>query len=366
MVFTVLSGILQKHLALTAHSISTRTQLPILSSILVRAKGDSVTLTATDLELSIETTFQCVVDEEGEVAVPAKTFLELLSQVPEGKITLKTSAQNTIQIVGESISSKLQVQPADEFPDIFEETKVAFLTLQPKDMEKITKYTLFATSSEVTKPIWSGVLCERKENEIRFVATDGFRLSLVSIPREEAGEEQKGIVFSSRFLKELGALREDMPIQFYLSDQVNQIVAVQDGVRIAGRKIEGEFPSYSKIIPHEASSKIIVKKDDLLRAVKICSVVARDSTSVLVCELHKDQMRMFAQTASVGESTVTIEGTLKGEENAIAFNPRFLLDGVNAISTDEVVFEMTAPLSPAVLKNTNDESFLHLIMPVRV
>ncbi len=365
MLITVLSGVLQKHIALATHALSTRTQLPILGSFLLHADTTGLTLTATDLELGIQTSVGCTVEEAGDIAVPAKTFSELFAQIPEGKVTLRTEGQ-TLSITGEHIKSKLQVTSPDEFPDIFEDSLHEFLTLMPSEVDRIVKDTLFATSSEVTRPIWSGVLCERKENEIRFVASDGFRLSLVSIPQEKTDEEQKGIVFSSRFLKEVTLLKEDKPIHFFFSDQVNQIVAQQEHIRIAGRKIEGEFPSYGKIIPHETSSQIRIKKEELLRAVRLCAAVAKDASSVIVLDLTKDGLRVSAQTASVGESTVGVEGMLKGEENAIAFNPRFLLDILGALSTEEILFEMTAPLSPGVFKNVGDDSFLHIIMPVRV
>jgi DNA polymerase-3 subunit beta len=152
----------------------------------------------------------------------------------------------------------------------------------------------------------------------------------------------------------------------YISQEHNQVLFEQGDTILLGRLIEAEFPNFAKIIPSDFSVSVSFDREELLKAVKICSVFARDSANIIKLSLAKDYITVSSGSSSVGENTVDVESVLSGEENEIAFNARYLLDFLGNIEEKELIFDMIGPLNPGVFKVKNDESFLHLIMPIRV
>jgi DNA polymerase-3 subunit beta len=152
----------------------------------------------------------------------------------------------------------------------------------------------------------------------------------------------------------------------YISKESSQILFEQGETLLIGRLIDGTFPNYEKIIPTDFSANIQFDREEMLKAVKICSIFARDSANIIKLSLSKNQILVSSKSPSLGENTVTVDATLKGEENEIAFNSRYLIDVLSGITDKELVFEMTGPLNPGVFKIKDDNSYLHLIMPVRL
>ncbi len=360
---TLLSENLQKKLTLANRAISSRNQLPILSCVLLEAKEGQLTICGTDLEIGIETTVAAEVEETGAVAVPAKLFLELISSLPQDKISLRTEG-TTLEVISKKTKTILQTSPQDEFPQLYEEkgNKVAQLT---KGGIKATfGKILFAASNESTRPALSGVLFKKQENTFVVVATDGYRLSLDVLQNQGEGVFEKLLV-PARLLREAVSVFEDKDVILYLSKKNNQLLFEQEGTLLVGRAIDAEFPSYEKIIPTDTASEIRVDREELLKAVKICAIFAREAANIITLSLQKDAVIVKAQSASLGENTVEVGATLQGEENQIAFNARYLLDVLTNIVDNDIAFSMTGPLNPGVFRIQGNPNFLHLIMPIR-
>ena len=220
----------------------------------------------------------------------------------------------------------------------------------------------------MTGPL-SGVLVKKEGAGFLLVATDGYRLSL---KHTTAGQGITGDIASfilpARVFRELLSVKEEEAgdITMYVAKENNQVIFRHGNTVLIGRLIEAEFPNFEKIIPTESSSQIMFDREEILSAVKICSIFARETANIIKFSLRKDRLIVSSQTPSLGENTVEVEAKLTGEENEIAFNARYLQDALSQIDAQELVFEMTGPLNPGVFKVKDDQSFLHLIMPIRI
>lgn len=362
----VLSENLQKKLQLVNHAISNRVQLSILSNLLVQAKESSLTISSTDLEIGIETKIPAEIEEEGELAIPAKLFTELINSLPAEKVSL-VSKDNQIFIESKKTKSTLQTTDKNEFPILYEEKGENIFSMKDQDFKKEMKFIVFSASIESTRPALSGVLIKETEEGVVFVATDGYRLSLKTNKKTSIkNKEKSSLLIPARVIREALALPdEDKEMSIFVSPRNNQVMFNVSDTTIIGRLIEGEFPSYGKIIPTDSSTQVVFDAEELLHAVKTCAVFARESANVVKLSVQKDKIIVSAKTPSLGENSVEVEAKLTGEENEIAFNVRYLMDFLTAVKDEQVIFEMTGPLNAGVFKLQSDPTFLHLIMPIR-
>lgn len=361
---TLLSENLQKKLTLANHAISPRNQLPILSSVLLETRDGKLFISSTDLEIGIITSLPAQIEEEGSVAVPAKLFLELVNSLPQDKMILQTQ-DGSLQISSKKTKTLLQTSPKEEFPTLFEEKGELLLTFDKGKMKGIFGKIVFSSSPEATRPALSGVLIKKTEKGIVVVATDGYRLSLDEVTSGKAEGLEKGVIIPSRIIKEAVALSESGLVNIYMSEKNNQLIFEEDETVVVGRVIDAQFPDYEKVIPTDVATKAYFDKEELLKAVKICSIFARETANIITFSLQKERIVVRAKTPSLGENTVEVDATLTGEENEIAFNVRYILDALANIPDSQLSFEMTGPLNPGVFRLEGDSAYLHLIMPIR-
>lgn len=364
---TLLTTNLQKKLSFINHAVSLKSQLPILFNILLETHEGKLKISATDLEIGIETLIPATIEEEGGITVPAKTFTELLSSLPDEKVTLEVNGASLI-LTSKKTKSVFPTTPKDDFPRLYEEKGEKIATLDTKTIQKDFSSVIFASSIDTTRPALSGVLVRKEAEGFLLVATDGYRLSLKHYKSAQGeGTEETSFIVPARVFKELLAIKEEEgSVSVYISQGSNQILFDQGETTLVGRLIEAEFPNFEKIIPSDFSVSVAFDREEMQKAVKICSIFARDAANIIKFSFKKEQIIVSSQSAAIGENTVAVDAKLSGEENEIAFNARYLVDLFANIDAKEVVFEMTGPLNPGVFKVKDDPSFLHLIMPIRV
>lgn len=364
---TVLANNLQGKLSFLNHAVSVKSQLPVLLNILIETETDALRISSTDLEIGIEVTIPAEVIEAGGITVPAKTFIELINSLGPDSITLQT-VNNTLEVISKRTKSVFQTIAKEEFPSLYEQKGEKIAELEDKAVHKDFSSVVFAASQDTTRPALSGVLVRREEEGFLLVATDGYRLSLKHYKLSDNGTPaNNSFIVPARVFKELAAIKDsDGTVGMYVSQGSNQVLFEQGKTVLVGRLIEAEFPNYEKIIPSDFSVNVSFDREEMQKAVKICSIFARDAANIIKLSLRKDQIIVSSQSPSLGENTVTVDAKLNGEENEIAFNARYLIDVFANIEEKDIVFEMTGPLNPGVFKVANDESFLHLIMPIRV
>lgn len=363
---TFLSDTLQKKLSFINHAVSVRGQMPILSNYLLDASKGKLTISATDLEIAISSSIPVSIEEEGKTTIPAKNFSDLFSNLVNQKITLFQEGE-TLRLTGEKIKASFQTMPAEDFPNLYEEQGDEVLTIKKTEIEESILRVVFAAAQDSSRPALSGVLLDKEKTEAILVATDGYRLSLQKNVFKTTQELKRPLVIPARVIRELLSTKEEGEfVKVFVSEKSNQVLFVQGGTTLVGRLIEPEYPDYEKIIPTDFATKTDVNKDELLNAIKICSVFARETANVIKLSVFKNKIVVSANSPSVGEDSVEIEAKTTGEENEIAFNAKYVLDVLSAVNKENLVFEMTGPLNPGVFRIKDDNSFLHLIMPIRV
>ncbi|HSW88088.1 MAG TPA: DNA polymerase III subunit beta [Candidatus Saccharimonadales bacterium] len=364
---TIQSDELQKKLSFVSHAISTRSQLPILLHVLLEAKDGKLQLSATDLEIGIETSLPATIEEEGSITIPAKLFLELVNSLPADKVVLQTKG-TTVEVICRRVKSNLAGLSHEEFPTLFEDRGEPVITLAQENIRKYFSRVCFAASTDTTRPALSGILLQKKEEGYLLVATDGYRLSLqknISIEENAAKADEQPILIPARVIREVLSEKGSESTSIFISRQNNQVLFEHAESLLIGRLIEAEYPKYQKIIPADFSTKIFFDRDEMQKAIKTCAIFARETANIIKLSIKKDAVVVSANTPSVGDNVVEVESKLEGEENEIAFNARYLLDLFANIEAEQMSFEMTGPLNSGVFRIANDPSFLHLIMPIR-
>ena len=363
----VLTSNLQKKLSFLNHAVSSKSQLPILLNFLLEAENGRLKFSSTDLEIGIEVYIPATIAEEGGTTVPAKTFTELISSLSDDTLTLETG-ENSLEVIGKKTRSVFQTIARDDFPKLYEERGELVTVLSEEDLKNDFSSVVFAASSDTTRPALSGVLVRKEEQGFLLVSTDGYRLSLKHYKlRNQSQTTDKSFIVPARVFRELMSIKDEKKeINMYLSEGSNQILFEQGDTVLVGRLIEAEFPNFEKIIPSDFSVSVVFDREEMQKAVRICSIFARDAANIITLSFHSDHITVSSQTPSLGENTVKVDAKLSGEENEIAFNARYLQDLFANITANSMSFEMTGPLNPGVFKVQDDASFLHLIMPIRV
>ena len=366
MKLTLLTPNLQQKLSFLNRAISTKNQLPILLNILIETQKDTIKLSATDLEIGIEITCPATIEKQGKISVPARLFTELISSLTDDSLTMESS-DTKLEISTKRTKSVFQTSNSEDFPRLYESKGEKLAVLAGKDNKNEFSSVVFSASLESTRPALSGILVRKESQGFLLVATDGYRLSLRHYKVNESIAGEASFIIPARVFRELLSIKEnDGDITMYVSKDQNQVLFEQGDTLLVGRLIEAEFPNFEKIIPSDFSVNVSFEREELLKAVKICSVFARDSANIIKLSLGRDTITVSSGSSAIGENTVKVDATLSGEENEIAFNSRYLLDVLSNVEEKELVFDMIGPLNPGVFKIKNDESFLHLIMPIRV
>lgn len=365
---TVISDNLRIGISFAHHGVSGRAQLPILLNFLLQAKDGNLYVSSTDLEIGIRAKIPAKVEEEGETTVPAKTFMDLISNINQEKLELSTK-DNVLELKGPGLKTTFPTLQASEFPRLYEAKGDKGADFKKEEFDRQISRVVFAAAGGLGRPALSGVLLKKEaKGGLVMVATDGYRLSLGSgLSTGGSGKEEEKLLIPARVIKELVSQKAgEGDVSLFVSDKNNQVVFDYSGIEIVGRLIEAEYPDYQKIIPQESTTSATFNRADAQNAVRACSVFAREAANIVKMSILKDKIMFSASASSVGENEVEIEAKTTGEENEIAFNARYLLELFSNIDEEQMVFEMTGPLNPGVFKLEKDKNFLHLIMPIRI
>jgi DNA polymerase-3 subunit beta len=364
---TILLENLKDSLSFTHHAVSSRSALPVLLNFLLEAREGELIISAADLELGIKASVPARIEREGEVTVNAKTFFDLINNISEEKIELEEK-EGGLFLSANRTKAHFPVLPATEFPKLFEEKGEKTAVFKKKDFDDAVTKTVFAAAQDTTRPALSGLLISHEEKGITIVATDGYRLSLKrNLSMKNSGKKtDESMLVSARVIKEVIGAKEDGELGLYVNPSSSQAVFEIGDTILVGRLIDAEYPDYQKIIPQDLTTKAEFDRQEALSAVRSCSVIAREAANIIKIAVGKNKLTFSAQASSTGENEVEIEAKVVGEENEIAFNARYLMDFLTNVSEERLTFEMTGPLNPGVFRIAGDDSYLHLIMPIRV
>ncbi|MGI6220880.1 MAG: DNA polymerase III subunit beta [Coriobacteriales bacterium] len=351
-------------LNITAKGRSGRSTLPILSGVYIKAQDGSILLQTTDLETSVRVSTPALVENEGETVVPGKLISELVKTLPEAAVSCSLDGE---QFIIECLSSRfsMKTMQAKDFPAFPEVEAAESIVIPAGRASEMVKKVSKAVSRDESHMILTGINVVAEGENISMVATDSYRLAI----DESSIENHDGtfqLVIPGSVLDDVCRLlgKEDS-LEIGYND--NQILFKFGQSTFVTRKLEGNYPNYKQIIPKEKTISAVVETKTLLDAIKRVSVMAQEYMQIrleLLPELQ--QIVISAKVADVGGAKETVDAQIDGEQILIGFNYQYLMDGLNAISTEEVVFEANSPLKPGVLKSVGEEKFFYLSMPVKL
>ncbi len=357
---------LQKAVSFVSKIVNSKAQIPVLSNILLEAEKTKFSLSSTNLEISFNIQIPSKIEKQGRITLPAKSFLEIVSSLPAQTVVLEQQ-KDSVSISCAGVKAKLKGLPAKEFPSIPSPSKKSgFWEVKAEDFIKSCSQVCFAASSDETRPVLAGTrLRGLSGGKMEMVATDGYRLSRKLL----TGGFKKGqsLIVPVKALEEISrSTKEGEKVKIFFQKKENQAVFVFQQSRVVVRLIEGELPSFEKIIAREFQTEVLVDKEALRRALKIAAVFARESANIVRFKIQRSKLKVSANAPQLGENETEVEVKTKGEETEIAFNFRFVSELLNAIGEETVCLKLNGGLSPAAFVSAKDASFLHIIMPVRV
>jgi DNA polymerase III subunit beta len=358
---------LEKALSIVTKALPTHAQIPVLSNILVEATEKGFFLTATDLEFGAKIKIAARVDEAGAVTIPGRQFAEVIHSLPKDKVVFHTERDAFI-LSSRSNTISFQTISREEFPDLVEKSGERACSFTPAEFRDIFVPLVFTVSTDNARPQLTGILFMQREDTIDFVATDGYRLSLKTLPQSLLPTTGRGLILSSRVISEVLALRLETSstIDMYVLESGNQVVFEAGDVMLVGRLIDGEFPAYQKVIPTDFKTRFEVDRDELSQALRLVSVFAKENANIARLKISDGTLYFYARTQGVGEGEIKTDVEQEGESNEIAFNVKYLLDLLKNTESKKLVGQLNSALEPGVFRLSDDKSFLHVVMPVRV
>jgi DNA polymerase-3 subunit beta len=339
--------------------------LPILSGVRLEVSGDRLHLAGSDLDLTIQVEVPVAEAVDGVCVVPARLVADIVRALEPGAVTVE-AGDDEVRIVSGRSHFAVRMLPAGEFPrlpgPVAPEEGV---TIGAAELMEALRQVVRAASGDDARPILTGVLMTAEEGNLRLVATDSYRLAVRDLPGATVLREGQKVLVPSKALAELQRL-------LTAADRVAVHLGEHDAsftvgdTRLTTRLIEGEFPNYRQLIPSTHPNRLIVGKEALLDAVRRVKLLVRDATTPVRIALRPDGIELTVVTQEVGQATEDVDAKYEGAEMTVAFNPTYLIDGVEAINGDEIQLETIDALRPAVIRPTEGADYLYLLMPVRV
>ena len=355
--------VLDRAFSITSRAVSSRGGVqPVLSGLHLELTGNRLSVVGSDLDLTIRVDAVVGGHEDGAAVLPAKLVTDIVRALDSGQVEIAVDEEG-VRITSGRSDFSLRVMAADEFPR-FEAPGGEAVTLDAESVATALEQVVKAASGDDSRPILTGVLLAAEDDGLRFVATDSYRLAVRDLPGTSILGRDQTVLVPSRALEVTGRLLGDADELTIRLDEREASFEVGD-VTIVTRLIEGEFPNYRGLIPTDHPNALVVDRTALIDAVRRVGLLAKDATPVRLA-MTGDGLELIAITQDVGQAHETVDATYEGSDLTVAFNPGYLLDGLEVSPGDEVRLETIDSLKPAVIRSVGDDGFLYLLMPVRV
>lgn len=347
-------------------AVSTKNTLPILTGIKIEAKENKLYFSATDLEMGIECHIPVDVIYEGATVVPARHFSEIIRKLPDTPITLNLAGENELIIEYDHSQLTLKTLPTEDFPSIPNVIGDLNLEIKAFILKQMIRQTIFAAGTDESRPLFTGILFEIDDGNIRMITTDTHRLALKQGILENTNDHKNSYLIPAKTLGELAKFVSDEEEVCNISFTDNISSFTIGNVRMICRLLEGQFPNYRQVIPTQYKSKILVKSRSIQDAIERISLftIANDNTKTIQIKIEDQVMTVFSQS-EMGKGYEQISLQLEGEPVTISFNSKYLLDVFKVLEAETATLEFTGPLSPCIVRPSESENFLYLLLPVR-
>ncbi len=349
-------------LAVVARAVSSRSAVQVLSGILLRAEEGRLTLAATDMEISLRASISCEISGDAAVVVPGRLLTDLVRLLPADSVTLThEEGDGVLAVSSGSHSSRLNVYSAEDFPRL-PPLDVSLQRIEAAALLETIDKVGRAASRDESRPVLTGVLVRFEGDQLIMAATDSYRLAVKETALTETSPELDAII-PARALQELARLATGEE-HVELGVHENYVIFAAGDAWLTSRRIDGQFPNYKQLLPETFEAEITLQRGSLLEVVRRAGVMAQRNAPLRL-RFADGELTISAQTQDVGEATESLPIDFQGEEIEIGFNPDFLRDGLEAVSSDTIQLKLINRLRPGLISSP-DESFWYLIMPIRL
>ncbi len=366
MKLSVVQENLHKALGNVSRVVGSRTSLPVLANVLLKTESSRLVVSATNLEIAISCSVGCKVEKEGATSVPARLLSELVAGLPSDKLQLVATGDN-LKVKTTNFESQLNGIAASEFPTTPKVAPDAVVTIPAETLTTRLTKVVVAASADESRPVLAGVLFSIESGTLTLAATDSYRLAETKLSVK--ADKDISVIVPAKTITELNRLLSDNSDDVTISIGKTEIQFEIGDISMVSRLIEGKFPNYNQIIPTKSTTSMVLSKSELTSVVKVTSLFARESAHTIKLDFTSTGLQLSARASEVGENSSLVESTLVGTEAEIAINARYLLDVLSVINTPEVEIAVNDKLDPCLIKpvtkKADDNTYIHIIMPLR-
>ncbi len=354
-------------LSIVNRAVSPNNTLPVLNNILLKAEGKKVFLSATNLEVAMSASFEADVENEGTLTVPAKALTSYVALLSEGKVDLSVINGTTLEVKTKGSDTKMKGISSEEFPLLPKLDKPDTFVLPTKRLSSAIEQVVFAASTNISRPVLTGIFWQIKGKEMKFAATDSYRLSEKTVELEKDVGLDISFILPAKTAHELAKVlsaTEEKELEVKVTK--SQIKFKVDGVELLSRLIEGNYPDYDKILPKENKTTAKLGVEEMTLGLKKVSVIVRDNNNNVKVKIGGGKIVIFSDETQVGQGQVELEAETEGDELEAALNVQYLLDVLGHLGDDQVNFSLNDGLSPVKVVPVKPSGTLHIIMPLKV
>jgi DNA polymerase-3 subunit beta len=361
-------------LSIVSRAVSPRSTLPVLANILIATDEGRLRLSATNLELGISCWIGAQIAEEGSITVPARTFTDLVSNLPNDQVTMSLNTRTqTLTVRCGASNTDIKGIDAQEFPPMPVPELTDGIDLNVADFKEMIQQVVFAASNDEARPVLQGVLMNIGNSEVSLAATDGFRISVRKANLANPVARPVTAIIPARALSELARVAPDgdQAITMVIPQGRGQVIFHLKDIELVSQLIEGNFPDYKVIIPRSFKTSTILSTQQFLKACKQAEIIAREGNNIVRLSVvpHGDEpgtLELAAQSEETGSSDIKVDATIDGSGLVIAFNVRFLREVLDVIKTPSMALQTNANNTPGMIKPVGDDNFVHVIMPMHL
>ncbi len=378
---TVLQENLHKGLGIVSRAVATKSTLPIISNVLVSTDDNRLKLSATNLEIAIHCWIGAKVEEDGQITIPARLLSDFVATLPQDKVDLQVPARSfALQLRCQRYNARITGLDAGDFPPIASFTGATTASIEADVLRKAIQQTAFAAAIDDSRPVLTGIYTQFSGNELTLAAADGFRLAVHTAALRQGPPEPMAVIIPARTLSELNRLLADHtdPVEIFIQPNKNQVIFHLRDVDVISQLIQGTFPNYQQLIPHTYSTRTIISRVEFLRATRVASIFARDSSGIVRLQMNpaegaatEGRVSINSKAEEMAENVGEVDAKIEGEAAKIAFNGKYLQDVLQVIDAEQVCLETTSPSSPGVIRPATKDGrdaggYTHVVMPMFV
>jgi len=372
---------LNTHLSLVSRAVPSRPSLPVLANVLLNADETTqrVSLTGFDLSLGVQTSFAAQVEVGGTLTLPAKLLTDIVSRLPDGELTLEAEADGSLATLTCALGRyQVRGMAADQYPELPTLDNGEATHLLVESLVEGLRGSLFATSGDETKQVLTGVHVTAEGDEMEFAATDGHRLAVVQTVKPGAETETAAapkvatfdVTVPGKALRELERMLQMHPSVEAIAVRFDQgqLIFEWEHQRITSRLLEGQYPNYRQLIPRQFSRQMTVERRLFISALERIAVLADQKNNIVKLSLDgtKQEIVVSVDAPDVGNGREAVAAQISGEDLDIAFNVRYLLEGLKAFNTTEIQMQFNAATSPSIVTPLGGMKMTYLVMPVQI